>query len=126
MKELKDKGKLVDTKELPVNERVKLLVQALDGAERTNEALSSCNDSETMINVLLGASDKLDLDLTRSDLIKTPPIRDWIWYKDGGALLTVGDGVPRYQQDKNSAKLRYIGGGLLIAILFIFGMMTGF
>ena len=56
----------------------------------------------------------------------TAPIRDWIWYKDGGALLTVGDGIPRYQQDKNSANLRYIGGGLLIALLFIVGMLTGF
>ena len=48
----------------------------------------------------------------------TPPIRDWIWYKNGGALVTVGDGIPRYQQDKNSDKLIYVGGGLLIALLF--------
>ncbi len=116
----------MDNKELPVAERVKLLVQSLDGAERTNEALSRCNDSDTMINILLSASKELDLDLTKADLIKTPPIRDWIWYKDGGALLTVGDGIPRYQQDKNSANLRYIGGGLLIALLFIVGMLTGF
>ncbi len=116
----------MDKNDLSVAKRVKLLVESLDGSESTNEALSRCNDSETMINVLLGASDKLDLDLTKADLIKTPPIRDWIWYKDGGALLTVGDGIPRYQQDKYSANLRYIGGGLLIALLFIVGMLTGF
>ena len=117
---------ILETKELPVAQRVKLLVDALDGAENTNEALSNCQNSDSMINVLLNASEKLNLDLTKADLIKTPPIRDWIWYKDGGALLTVGDGIPRYQQDKNSANLRYIGGGLLIAILFLVGMMAGF
>ncbi len=116
----------MDPKQLPVAERVKLLVQALDGAEQTNEALSRCQDSETMLNILLGSSDKLGLGLTKDELIRTAPIRDWIWYKDGGALLTVGDGIPRYQQDKNSANLRYIGGGLVIALLFIIGMMTGF
>ena len=116
----------MDTSSLTVREKVKVLVQALDGSEQTNEALSRCTDSETMINILLGTSEKIGLDLTKKDLIKTAPIRDWIWYKDGGALLTVGDGVPRYQQDKNSANLRYIGGGLLIALLFIVGMLTGF
>ena len=110
----------MDPKNLSSNERVKLLVKALDGAEKTNEALSRCEGAEEMIEVLLGASQKLGLGLTRDDLTKTPPIRDWIWYKDVGALLTVGDGIPRYQQDKNSANLRYIGGGLLIALLFIF------
>ncbi len=116
----------MDPKQLSVEERVKLLVEALDGAEKTNEALSLCQDGESMVNVLLSSSEKLGLALSRDDLMKTPPIRDWIWYKNGGALLTVGDGIPRYQQDKNSANLRYIGGGLLIALLFIFGMLTGF
>ncbi len=116
----------MDAKTLPVNERVKLLVEALDGAERTNEALSRCEDGEAMVGVLLGASEKLGLGLTRDDLIDKPPIRDWIWYKNGGALLTVGDGVPRYQQDKNSTSLRFIGGGLVIALLFIVGMLCGF
>ncbi len=116
----------MDLDQLPVNERVKILVDALDGAEKTNEALSRCKDGDEMIDILLGSSKKLGLALTRDDLKQTPPIRDWIWYKSGGALLTVGDGIPRYQQDKNSANLRYIGGGLLIALLFIFGMLTGF
>ncbi|WP_320674774.1 hypothetical protein [Prochlorococcus sp. MIT 1341] len=116
----------MNTEELTVPQKVKILVQSLDGVEQTNEALSRCSDSEAMINVLLSASEKLELDLTKADLIKTAPIRDWIWYKDGGALVQVGDGVPRYQQDKNSANLRYIGGGLVIALLFIVGMLTGF
>ena len=116
----------MDPKTLPVIQRVNLLVNALEGAEKTNEALSRCEDVDSMVAVLLGASEKLGLGLTRDDLTKTPPIRDWIWYKNGGALLTVGDGIPRYQQDKNSQNLRYIGGGLLIALLFIVGMLTGF
>ncbi len=116
----------MDSNTLSVNEKVKTLVKALDGAEETNEALSRCQDSETMLNILLSMSEKQGLGLTKNDLMTTAPIRDWIWYKDGGALLTVGDGIPRYQQDKNSANLRYIGGGLLIALLFIVGMLTGF
>ncbi len=116
----------MDPKTLTVKDRVSMLVKALDGAEETNKALSNCNDSETMLNILVSSSDKLGLDLTREDLISTAPIRDWIWYKDGGAVVTVGDGIPRYQQDKNQANLRYIGGGLLIALLFIVGMLTGF
>ncbi len=116
----------MNSRSLPVKERVKLLVDALDGAEKTNDALAKSDDPEEMLGVLIGASEKLGLGLTREDLLKTPPIRDWIWYKNGGPLLTVGDGVPRYQQDKNSDNLLYIGGGLLIALLFIVGMLTGF
>ncbi len=117
---------VMNQKDLPVAERVQLLVNALDGAERTNEALSQCKDAETMLGVLLSASEKLELGLTKEDLTKTPPIRDWIWFKNGGALVTVGDSVPRYQQDKNSNNYRYVGGGLVIAFLFLFGMMAGF
>ncbi len=116
----------MNPKTLSVLQRVKLLVKALDGAEKTNEALAKCDDAESMIKVLLSASERLNLGLTRDDLLKTPPIRDWIWYKNGGALVTVGDGIPRYQQDKNSGNLLYIGGGLVIALLFIFGALTGF
>ncbi|WP_320677039.1 hypothetical protein [Prochlorococcus sp. MIT 1300] len=116
----------MNPKNLTVNERVKLLVEALDGAEKTNEALSNAEDVEAMVAVLLEASQKLGLALTRDELMKTPPIRDWIWYKSGGALVTVGDGIPRYQQDKFSGNLLYIGGGLVIALLFIFGILTGF
>jgi hypothetical protein len=39
------------------------------------------------------------LGLTRADLLSTPPIRDWIWWKNKEALLTIGDAKPRYQQD---------------------------
>ncbi len=111
---------------LSTNEKVKLLVESLDGQEKTNEALAGCDDVESMMNVLLASAEKLGLGLTRNDLMTTPPIRDWIWYKNGGALVTVGDGIPRYQQDKNSDKLLYLGGGIVIALLFIVGMMTGF
>jgi len=111
---------------LPVKKRVKMLVESLDGAEKTNEALANCDDVDQMIVILLGASEKLGLGLTEKDLMTTPPIRDWIWYKNGGAIVTVGDGIPRYQQDKNSDTLLYIGGGLVIALLFILGILTGF
>ena len=116
----------MNPRNLSAKERVKLLVEALDGAQKTNDALAQSENAEDMINVLLASSDKLGLGLSRKDLLSTPPIRDWIWYKNGGPLLTVGDGVPRYQQDKNSDNLLYIGGGLLIALLFITGMLTGF
>ena len=89
----------MDLKSLPVVTRVNALVKALDGARRTNEALSRCEDGEAMVDVLLNASAKLGLGLTRRDLTETPPIRDWIWWKNKQALLTIGDNRPRYQQD---------------------------
>jgi hypothetical protein len=39
---------------------------------------------------LLGASAKLGLGLTRRDLTETPPIRDWIWFKNNQPLITIG------------------------------------
>lgn len=84
---------------LPPSQKVKALVKALNGAKRTNEALARCQDGDEMIEVLLGASAKLGLGLTREDLLSTPPIRDWIWWKNKEALLTIGDNRPRYQQD---------------------------
>lgn len=84
---------------LPVSQRVQALVKALNGAKRTNEALARCRDGEAMIVVLVDASRKLGLGLSRDDLLTTPPIRDWIWWKNKEALLTVGDNVPRYHQD---------------------------
>ncbi len=111
---------------LPIKERVELLVKALDGAEQTNEALSTCDNVDEMLVLLLASSEELGLGLTKEDLIQTPPIRDWIWYKNGGALVTLGDGVPRYQQDKKSDNRLYLGAGLVIAMLFIFGFLTGF
>ncbi len=92
----------MDPKTLPVNKRVQILVEALDGAEKTNEALSSCDNGDEMIEVLYGASLNLNLGLTREDLMKTPPIRDWIWWKNKEALVTLGSGTPRHQQDSSS------------------------
>jgi len=84
---------------LPVAQQISLLVKALDGAKRTNEALANCRDGDEMVEVLLGASAKLGLALSRRDLIETPPIRDWIWFRNNDPLFTVGDGKPRYQQN---------------------------
>lgn len=89
----------IDPKTLPVPQRIALLVKALNGAKRTNEALARCSDGEAMLDVLLDASSRLGLGLTREDLTRTPPIRDWIWWKNKEALLTIGDNKPRYQQD---------------------------
>lgn len=89
----------IDPRSLPVLQRVRLLVKALDGAQRTNEALAQCADGEAMLDVLLDASAKLGLGLTRRQLADTPPIRDWVWWKNKEALLTIGDNKPRYQQD---------------------------
>ncbi|WP_087067567.1 hypothetical protein [Cyanobium sp. NIES-981] len=89
----------MDLQSLPVGQRVKALVKALNGAQRTNEALARCSDGEQMLDVLLDASAKLGLGLTRQQLRDTPPIRDWIWWKNKEALLTIGDNKPRYQQD---------------------------
>jgi hypothetical protein len=89
----------MDPKALPVTQRVNALVRALNGAVRTNEALARCSDGEAMLDVLLDASTKLGLGLSRSQLRDTPPIRDWVWWKNKEALLTIGDNKPRYQQD---------------------------
>mgnify|MGYP003323605849 FL=1 len=83
---------------LPVQQRIALLVQALDGAEKTNKALATCPDGDAMVDILLGASAKLGLGLTRRDLTETPPIRDWIWFKNNDPLVTVGDAKPRYRR----------------------------
>jgi hypothetical protein len=89
----------IDPKSLPVTQRIRLLVKALNGAQRTNEALASCRDGEEMLDVLLDASAKLGLGLSREQLRDTPPIRDWVWWKNKEAVLTIGDDKPRYQQD---------------------------
>ena len=116
----------MDLKNLPLNERVKLLVDSLDGDTETNNALSSCLDGDSMIDILLGTSSKLGLGLTKEDFLQTPPIRDWIWWKNKDAPLTLGEGVLRYQQDKESQSRRFIGMGALIILLFIVGMVAGF
>ena len=89
----------MDLRSLSVSRRIELLVQALDGAERTNRALATCADGDAMVDILLGASAKLGLGLTRRDLLETPPIRDWIWFKNNDPLVTVGDAKPRYQRE---------------------------
>ena len=83
---------------LPVQQRIALLVKALDGAEKTNKALATCADGDAMVDILLDASAKLGLRLTRRDLTETPPIRDWIWFKNNDPLVTVGDTKPRYRR----------------------------
>ena len=90
---------------LPVTQRIALLVKALDGAERTNKALATCADGDAMVEILLGASAKLGLRLTRRDLMETPPIRDWIWFKNNDPLVTVGDAKPRYRLEKQPSPL---------------------
>ena len=85
---------------LPVQQRIALLVQALDGAQKTNKALATCADGDAMVDILLGASAKLGLGLTRRDLTETPPIRDWIWFKNNEPLVTVGDAKPRYRPEQ--------------------------
>ena len=91
---------------LPVAQRIALLVKALDGAEKTNKALATCADGEAMVEILLGAAAKLGLGLTRRDLMETPPIRDWIWFKSNDPLVTVGDAKPRYRQEAVDDKPR--------------------
>ncbi len=109
--ERQDAGSTVDPRSLPVSQRINLLVRALNGAERTNEALARCSDGEAMLDVLLTASSKLGLGLTREQLANTPPIRDWVWWKNKEALLTIGDNKPRYQQDGGQGRSEASGPG---------------
>ena len=93
-----------DPRSLSTTRRIALLVKALNGARRTNEALARCRDGEEMLDVLVDASSRLGLGLDREDLRHTPPIRDWIWWKNKEAVLTIGDNKPRYQQDGGQGK----------------------
>ncbi|MHA3960689.1 hypothetical protein [Synechococcus sp. LTW-G] len=97
--QIPESSKPVDPRSLSVGRRVEILVKALDGAKRTNEALAKCANGDEMVEVLLNASSKLGLGLTQAELTRTPPIRDWIWWKNKEAVLTIGDAKPRYQQD---------------------------
>lgn len=94
----------MDLQSLPVGQRINALVKALNGAKRTNEALARCRNGDEMLDVLLDASAKLGLGLSREQLANTPPIRDWVWWKNKEALLTIGDNKPRYQQDGGQGK----------------------
>ena len=100
----KDGAGSTDPRSLPTTRRITLLVKALNGARRTNEALARCRDGEEMLDVLVDASSRLGLGLDREDLRQTPPIRDWIWWKNKEAVLTIGDNKPRYQQDGGQGK----------------------
>lgn len=94
----------IDPRSLPVTRRIDLLVRALNGAVQTNEALARCSNGDEMLDVLLDASAKLGLGLSREQLGDTPPIRDWVWWKNKQAVLTIGDASPRYQQDGGQGK----------------------
>ena len=107
----------MDPSTMSVPEKVKLLVESIDGAQKTNEALSRCSDGDAMVEILLGAAGKLKLGLTREDLVKTPPIRDWIWWKNKEALVTLGKGTLRHQQD-SAYKTRWDSWTLDIFDLF--------
>ncbi|WP_320674876.1 hypothetical protein [Prochlorococcus sp. MIT 1341] len=96
----------MNTKNLPVQARIKLLVESLDGAEKTNKTLSECKDAEAMLDILLEVSSQLELDLTREELRQSPPIRDWVWWKNKEALVNLGDNNLRHQQD-SSGKTRW-------------------
>ena len=104
-------GLPVELKNLPVTQRVNALVKALNGAKRTNEALARCSNGEQMLDVLLDASAKLGLGLTREQLANTPPIRDWVWWKNKEAVFTIGDDKPRYQQDGRQGRPQAVDGG---------------
>ncbi len=91
---------------LPVKARIKLLVESLDGDANTNEKLSQCKSSDAMLDILLDVSSQQELNLTRDDLMKNPPIRDWVWWKNKEALVNLGDDNLRYQGD-SSGKTRW-------------------
>jgi len=116
----------MNSKNLSLNEKIQLLVEALDGDQETNNALSSCSNGDEMLEILLEKSSKMGMSINRDDFLKTPPIRDWIWWKNKDAPLTLGDGILRYQQDNKSQNRRFIGMGALIILLFVVGMVAGF
>ena len=116
----------MNSNNLSANEKVKLLVEALDGDKETNDALSNCADGDGMLEILLEKSSQMGLKITRDDFLKTAPIRDWVWWKNKDAPLTLGEGILRYQQDSKSQSRRFIGMGALIILLFIVGMVAGF
>jgi len=93
----------VDPRSLSVAQWVRILVRVLDGVKRTNQALATCRTGEELVTILLGASSRLGLGLSRYDLLRTPPIRDWIWWKGITALcsqsVTIGPGTRQDQPD---------------------------
>lgn len=96
----------MSSRNLPVKDRLKVLVESLDGDQKVNEALSKCDNSEVMLDILMDISMRLDLSLTRDDLSNNQPTRDWIWWKNKEALVNLGDNNLRYQQD-SAGKTRW-------------------
>ena len=92
-----------DPRTLSVGQRVSILVKALDGAKRTNEALANCSNRDQWWRCCWMPR-ATGLGLTRAELVRTPPIRDWVWWKNKEALLTIGDAKPRYQQDGDQGR----------------------
>ena len=92
----------MNNKNLSIQQKVKLLVDAIDDDQGTNEALSKCANGEAMVNILFEVSFNLRLGLSRKDLIETSPIRDWVWWKNKQSLVTLGDGTLRHQQDMSN------------------------
>ena len=88
-----------DYSHLSVQQKISALVRGIEGDERWNKALAQAADAEAMLDLLQSASSKLKLGLTRKDLARTPPLRDWLWFKRNKPLITIGDALPRYQQD---------------------------
>ncbi len=87
-----------DPRTLSVGERVSILVKVLDGAKRTNEALGRIAPTVIRWWRCCWMPRELGAGPHRVELVRTPPIRDWVWWKNKEALLTIGDAKPRYQQ----------------------------
>jgi hypothetical protein len=87
-----------DWSRMTVGQRVRALVRGIEGHARWNEALAKAPTADAMLDLLVSASDRLGLGLTRAELASTPPLRDWLWFKTNKPLLTIGDELPRYRQ----------------------------
>ena len=79
-------------------QKISALVRGIEGDERWNAALAKAPNAEAMLDLLESAANKLKLGLSRKDLARTPPLRDWLWFKRNKPLLTIGDTLPRYRQ----------------------------
>ena len=93
-----------------------LSFECIFDSTRPRDASDSSTGGEEMLDVLLDASAKLGLGLTREQLANTPPIRDWVWWKNKEAVFTVGDSKPRYQQDGGQGQGEADGQAQLLAL----------
>ena len=71
-------------------QKINALVRGISGHQRWNEALARAKDADAMLDVLMQASDRIGLKLSRQQLATTAPIRDWIWFKRNSPLFTIG------------------------------------